>query len=155
MTGLFTWSPTLPVTYIDNKLLVTMIQDQIWEADLPDLYCPWWCLAIIKVFPAAPQYGLCIVYVPALQAQLTFGVNMKALHNLSMEPVALVYILPNCPLMPEPSSGEHYTLLPLTGDPNISIGALQTFMTAKLTVASRHGWADMGVQLKLPPCFGP
>ena len=61
----------------------------------------------------------------------------------------------NCIYMPEPSSGNHYTLLPLTRDKNISIGALSTIAAAKLMVASKHGSSDMGVHLKLPASFGP
>ena len=80
---------------------------------------------------------------------------MKALHSLGMEAAVLVYIPQKCIFMPEPSSGEHFTLLPLTGNPTISIGVLQSFMAAKLTVASKHVQADMGVQLKLLPCFSP
>ena len=57
--------------------------------------------------------------------------------------------------MPEPSSGDHYTLLPLTGDKDICIGALSTFAAAKLTVASTHSSSSMGVHLKLPGRFGP
>ena len=70
-----------------------------------------------------------------------------------MEVVALVYMPKNCAYMPEPSSGDHYMLLHLTGDTNICIGALSTFMAAKLTVASKHGHSGMDMQLKLPPNF--
>ena len=61
----------------------------------------------------------------------------------------------SCIYMPEPSSGDHYTLLPLTGDKDICIGALSTFAAAKFTVASKHSGSNMGVHLKLPPSFGP
>ena len=72
-----------------------------------------------------------------------------------MEAVALVYMPKNCMYMPEPSSGDHYTLLPLTGGKDISIGVLLAFVAAKLTVASKHGGSDMGVHLKLPANFRP
>ena len=55
--------------------------------------------------------------------------------------------------LPEPSSGDHYTLLPLTGDPSICIRPLSVLVAAKLTVASKHGRGNMGVQLKLPSNF--
>ena len=57
--------------------------------------------------------------------------------------------------MPEPSSGNHYTLLPLAGDKNVSMGVLLTFVAAKLTVSSTHSSSGMGVHLKLPGRFGP
>ena len=72
-----------------------------------------------------------------------------------MEAVTLVYMPKNCMYMPEPSSGDHYTLLPLTGGKDISIGVLSAFAAAKMTVASKHGSGNMGVHLKLPPSFGP
>ena len=72
-----------------------------------------------------------------------------------MEAVALIYMPKNCMYMPEPSSGDHYTLLPLTGDKDICIGALSTFTAAKLMVASTHSSSGMGVHLKLPGRFGP
>ena len=61
----------------------------------------------------------------------------------------------NCMYMPEPSSGDHYDLLPLTRDKDICRGALSTFMAAMLTVASTHSSRGMGVHLKLPGRFGP
>ena len=72
-----------------------------------------------------------------------------------MEAVTLVYMPKNCMYMPEPSSGDHYTLLPLTGGKDITIGVLLAFAAAKLTVASKHGSGNMGVHLKLPASFGP
>ena len=72
-----------------------------------------------------------------------------------MEAVTLIYMPKNCMYMPEPSSGDHYTLLPLTRDKDICIGVLLTFVAAKLTVASTHSSSGMGVHLKLPGRFGP
>ena len=68
--------------------------------------------------------------------------------------VTLIYMPKNCMYMPEPSSGDHYTLLPLTRDKDICIGALSTFMATKLMVASTHSSSGMGVHLKLPGRFG-
>ena len=70
-----------------------------------------------------------------------------------MEVVALVYMPKNYMYMPEPSSGDHYTLLPLTGGKDVSIGALSAFAAAKLTVALKHGSSSMEVHLKLPASF--
>ena len=79
----------------------------------------------------------------------------KQLHSLQMEAVALIYMPKNCMYMPEPSSGNHYTLLPLTRDKDICIGVLSTFTAAKLMGASTHSSSGMGVHLKLPGRFGP
>ena len=72
-----------------------------------------------------------------------------------MEAVTLIYMPKNCMYMPEPSSGDHYTLLTLTRDKDICIGGLSTFVAAKLTGASTHSSSGMGVCLKLPGRFGP
>ena len=106
-------------------------------------------------YPSGPVYMLTTVYVPAVQERLKFLTALSGLHNLQMEAVTLIYMPKNCMYMPEPSSGDHYTLLPLTGDKDICIGALSTFAAAKLTVASSHSSSSMGVHLKLPGRFCP
>ena len=98
---------------------------------------------------------LTTVYVPAVQERLQFLTALTGLHNLQMEAAALIYMPKNCIYMPEPSSGNHYTLLPLARDKNICIGALSSFAAAKLTVSSTHSSSGMGVHLKLPGRFGP
>ena len=48
-----------------------------------------------------------------------------------------------------------YTLLPLSGDPNVDQGPLSSFAATTLIVASNQGWGrDMVTRVKLPPCFG-
>ena len=110
---------------------------------------------MVKLFPSMPVYALTMVYVPAVQERMRFLPALSGLHQLQMEAVALIYMPKNCMYMPEPSSGDHYTLLPLTGDKDVCIGALSTFAAAKLTVASTHSSSGMGVHLKLPGRFGP
>ena len=110
---------------------------------------------MVKLYPSVPVYALTTVYVPAIQERLKFLTTLSGLHNLQMEAVTLIYMPKNCMYMPEPSSGDHYTLLPLTGDKDICIGVLSTFAAAKLMVASTHSSSGMGVHLKLPGRFGP
>ena len=110
---------------------------------------------MVKLYPSAPVYALTTVYVPTVQERMRFLTALSGLHNLQMEAVTLIYMPKNCMYMPEPSSGDHYTLFPLTGDKDICIGALSTFTAAKLTVASTHSSSGMGVHLKLPGRFGP
>ena len=110
---------------------------------------------MVKLFPANPVYALATVYMPVVQGRLCFLTALTNLHNLQMEAVTLVYMLKNGIYMPEPSSDNLYTLLPLTGGKDIFIGALSAFAAAKLMVASKHGSNEMGVHLKLPGNFGP
>ena len=111
--GLFVWSPVLPMTYVDNDVLLAMSHQHVWDAALPEGYYPHRSLAMVKLFPANPVYALTTVYVPAMQGRLHFLKVLQNLHNLQMEAVALVYMLKKCIYMPELSSGDHYTLLPL------------------------------------------
>ena len=90
---------------------------------------------MVKLYSSTLVYALSTVYVPAVQERMQFLTALSGLYNLQMEAVALIYMPKSCLYMPEPSSGDHYTLLPLTGDKNICIGALSTFVAAKLTVA--------------------
>ena len=108
---------------------------------------------MVKLYPSVPVYALTTVYVPTVQERLQFLTTLTSLHSLQMEAAALIYMPKNCIYMPEPSSGDHFTLLPLAGDKNISIGVLSSFTAAKLMVSSTHG--SIGVHLKLPGRFGP
>ena len=154
ISGLFMWSPVLPMTYVDNDILLAMSHQQVWDVDTPESFHPRCSLAIVKHFPAGPMYMLTTVYVPATQDQLHFLPTLSSLHSLQMEAVALVYVPKSGIYMPEPSSGDHYTLLLISGGKNICIGALLSFVAARLTVGSKYGGSKMGVHLKLPPSFG-
>ena len=143
------------MTYVDNEVLLAMSKQWVWEADTPEGYHPQHSLAMVKLYPNAPVYMLATVYVPAIQERLQFLPALTGLHNLQMEAVALIYMPKNCIYMPEPSTGDHYTLLPLAGGKNICIGALSSFTAAKLMVSSTHSSSSMGVHLKLPGRFSP
>ena len=155
VSGLFVWSLVLLMMYVDNEVLLAMSRQWVWETDTNEGYHPRCSLAMVKLYPSAPVYALTTVYVPAVQERLKFLTALSSLHSLQMEAVALIYMPKNCMYMPEPSSGNHYTLLPLTGDKDICKGVLSTFVAAKLTVASTHSSSSMGVHLKLPGRFGP
>ena len=152
---LFMQSPVLPITYVDNEVLLAMSKQWVWEADTPEGYHPQRSLAMVKLYPNAPVYVLATVYVPAVQERLQFLPALTSLHNLQMEAAALIYMPKNCIYMSEPSTGDHYTLLPLARGKNICIGALSSFAAAKLMVSSTHSSSSMGVHLKLPGRFGP
>ena len=40
VSGLFVWSPVLPITYVDNDVLVAMSKQKVWEADTSEGYHP-------------------------------------------------------------------------------------------------------------------
>ena len=102
--GLFIWSLVLPMTYIDNDILLAMSHQQVCDAELPESFHPQHSLVMVKLFPSAPVYALTTVYVPTVQERLHLLSVLTSLHNLQMEAVALVYMPKSCMYMPEPSS---------------------------------------------------
>ena len=102
ISGLFVQSPVLPMTYVDNDILVAMSHQRVWDADIPEGYHPRHSLAMVKLFPSNPVYALATVYVPAVQERLRFLTVLTSLHGLQMEAVALIYMSKNCIYMPEP-----------------------------------------------------
>ena len=122
ISGLFVWSLVLLMMYFDNDVLLAMSRQRVWEVDANEGYHPRRSLAMVKLYPSVPMYMLTTVYVPAIQERLWFLTALTSLHSLQMEAVALIYMPKNCMYMPEPSSGDHYTLLPLSGDKDICIG---------------------------------
>ena len=55
--------------------------------------------------------------------------------------------------MPEPANGEHYTLLPVSGDADTCSGSVSDFAAALLTKGSAHYWVRDQVVVKLPGSF--
>ena len=126
ISGLFVWSSALPMMYVYNDVLLAMSKQQVWETNANEGYHPQCSLVMVKLYPSTPVYALTTVYVPTIQERMRFLPTLSGLHNLQMEAVALIYMPKNCMFMPEPSSGDHYTLLHLTRDKDICIGALST-----------------------------
>ena len=104
-----------------------MSKQWVWETDTNEGYHLRRSLAMVKLYPSTPVYALTTVYVPTMQERLKFLSALTGLHSLQMEAAALIYMPKNCMYMPEPSSVDHYTLLPLTGDKDICTGVLLTF----------------------------
>ena len=59
----------------------------------------------------------------------------------------------DCAYMPEPVSGEHYTLVPVAGDARAAFGPVGDFAAAVLTKGLTHLWADNRIVVKLPGSF--
>ena len=59
----------------------------------------------------------------------------------------------DCAYMPEPSNGEHYTLLPVSGDTAITHGPVGDFAAAQLTKGSVHLQLGSHTEVKLPGSF--
>ena len=51
ISGLFVWSPVLPMTYVNRDVLLAMSKQHIWDAATPEGYHPQRSLAIVKLYP--------------------------------------------------------------------------------------------------------
>ena len=59
----------------------------------------------------------------------------------------------DCAYMPEPSNGEHYTLLPVSGDAAVTHGPVGDFAAAQLAKGSVHLQIGSQTEVKLPGSF--
>ena len=60
ISGLFVQSPVLPMTYVDNEVLLAMSRQQVWETDTNEGYHPRHSLAMVKytiLFPSAHSFS--------------------------------------------------------------------------------------------------
>ena len=64
ISGLFVRSLVLPMTYVDNDVLLAMSKQQVWQTDTNEGYHPRHSLAMVKLYPSVPVYALTTVYVP-------------------------------------------------------------------------------------------
>ena len=56
ISGLFVQSPVLPMTYVNNEVLLAMSKQQVWEADTPEGYHPWCSLGMsVEYWPLTPK----------------------------------------------------------------------------------------------------
>ena len=62
ISGLFVQSPVLPMTYVDNDVLIAMSKQWVWETDTNEGYHLRRSLAMVKLYPSASvrvDYSLC------------------------------------------------------------------------------------------------
>ena len=74
-------------------------------------------------------YGLTVVYLPSHQQRLTMASALEAVFKTEGNAIALAGMpkdCSDCAYMPEPSNGEPYTLLPVSGDAAITHGQVGT-----------------------------
>ena len=92
ISGLFVRSLVLPMTYVDNDVLVAMSKQWVCETDTNEGYHPRRSPVMVKLYPSVPVYVLTTVYVPAMQEILKFLNALTSLHSLQMEALALIYM---------------------------------------------------------------
>ena len=97
-----------------------------------------------------------MVYIPFHQKRMLMKHALEAVFSTTGSAVALAGMpkdLKQCAYMPEPANGEHYTLLPVSGDAETPFGKASDFAAAMLTKGSAHYRVDDQVVVKLPGSF--
>ena len=101
-------------------------------------------------------YGLTVVYLPSRQQRLTMASALEAVFKTEGNAVALAGMpkdCSDCAYMPELSNGEHYTLLPVSGDVAVTQGPVGDFVAAQLAKGSVHLQLGTRTEVKLPGSF--
>ena len=141
VTGLFKRRDAIPVTFIDEQRLVDEVKLNIFDKKPPADFAERRALALFKLATAEGLfYGLTVVYLPSRQQRLTMASALEAVFKTEGNAVALASMpkdYADCAYMPEPSNGEHYTLLPVSGDTGVTHGPVGDFAAAQLIKGSR------------------
>ena len=102
----------------------------------------WKSLALFKLITdEGDRYALTVIYIPHYQKWMAIQLVLPAVHTTRGNAAALVGMpkeVTKCAYMPEPMNGEHYTLLPVTGDTGVTFGPVGDFAAAVLTKGSTH-----------------
>ena len=157
VTGLFRCCDAIPVTFIDEDHLVEEVRLNVFDKKTPTDFAEHRSLALFKLATEEGLfYGLTVVYLPSRQQRLTMASALEAVFKTEGNAIALAGMpkdCSDCAYMPEPSNGEHYTLLPVSGDAAITHGPVGDFAAAQLTKGSVHLQLGSQTEVKLPGSF--
>ena len=114
-------------------------------------------LALFKIVSQeGTYYALTVVYLPSHQQRLGMAAALQAVHSTEGNAVTLAHMpkeYTECAYMPELMNGEHYTLVPVSGDAGAAFGPVGDFAATVLTKGSTHLQTDNTVVVKLPGSF--
>ena len=157
VTGLFRRRDTIPVTFIDEDRLIEEVKLNVFDKKPPAEFAERRALALFKLATEEGLfYGLTVVYLPSRQQRLTMVSALEAVFKTEGNAVALVGMpkeYSDCAYMPEPFNGEHYTLLPVSGDTTVTHGPVGDFAAAQLIKGSVHLQIGTHTEVKLPGSF--
>ena len=157
VSGLFRCRDAIPATFIDQKILVEQISlDMFGNRDSTE-FAERCSLALFKLITdEGERYALTVVYLPSSQKWMDMNTALEAMYSTNGNAVALVGMpkaYTECAYMPEPTNGEHYTLLPVSGHAGSTFGPVGNFAAAVLTKGSTHVQVNSQVVVKLPGSF--
>ena len=152
--GIYNRTPFFPITLTDTEIL------DDWEVE-PKRQHSWRVLAMVRYTLLACYKGqvavvfrALFVLIPSHQAHTRLSDTLSYLKSVKEDCVVLVSTPSKLTYSPQPQGGKPYTLLPISGNPNIDRGPLHSFTAATLPIGSREGrGSEMPMRSKLPPCF--
>ena len=156
VSGLFRRCDAVPATFIDQVLLVEEVDLGVFGNPGTEI-AERRALALFKILTQeGERYAITVVYIPSHQKRLPMKDALEVVFSTAGNAVALVGMpkdIKQCAYMPEPANGEHYTLLPVSGDADTSSGSVSDFAAALLTKGSAHYRVENQVVVKLPGSF--
>ena len=157
VSGLFRRRDAIPATFIDQKILVEQISLDIFGEPGSTEFAERRSLALFKLITdEGERYALTVVYLPSSQKRMDMNTALQAVYSTDGNAVALVGMpkaYSECAYMPEPTNGEHYTLLPVSGYAGSTFGPVGDFAAAVLTKGSTHVRVNNQAVVKLPGSF--
>ena len=142
VSGLFRRRDTIPATFIDQTLLVEQVDLNVFGNPDSMEIAEHRALALFKVTTGeGERYALTVVHIPYYQKWMDMKTALQAVYSTTGSAVALVGMprdYSQCAYMPEPASGECYTLLPVCGNAGCTYGPVGDFAAAVLTKGSIH-----------------
>ena len=160
--GIYDRMPFFPITLIDTEILDNWAaHPSVWEVE-PKRQHSRRLLAMVHYTLLARYKGqVAIVFrasfvlILSHQVRTSLSDTLSYLKSAKEDCVVLVSMPSKLTYSPQPWGGKPYTLLPISGNPDIDRGPLHSFVATTLPIASREGHgSEMPVHVKLLPCFG-
>ena len=161
ISGVYDRTPFFRITLIDMEILDDWAtHPSIWEVEPKRQHSQCVLAMVHYTLPAcykgqvAVVFGASFVLILSHQAHTRLSDALLYLKSAKEDCVVLVSTPSKLTYSPQPWGGKPYTLLPISGDPNIDQGPLHSFTAATLPIGSTEGCgSEMPVHVKLLPCF--
>ena len=126
ISGIYDRMPIFPITLIDTEILDDWAtHTSVWEVELKKRH-PRHVLTMVRyTLPASYKGQVAIVFrasfvlIPSHQARTSLSDALSFLKSATEDCVVLVSMPSQPRYSPQPQGGKSYTLLPISGDPNI------------------------------------
>ena len=161
ISGIYNRMPFFPITLIDTEILDDWAtHPSVWEVEPKRQHSQHVLAMVCYTLPARYKGQVAIVFrasfvlIPSHQVRTRLSDTLSYLKSAKEDCVVLVSMPLKLMYSPQPQGGKPYTLLPISGDPDVDRGPLHSFAATTLPIGSREGHGgEMPMCVKLPPCF--